>query len=151
MGKRVDVVVISEGVVFVIEFKVGEHKYYRFNIEQVWDYALDLKNFHEPSHRALLAPVLVATEAKESFIEIVTTSHNDNLLLPIKVNKSDLRIAICSAIELFGTANYLDPDQFSQGRYSPTPTIVEAALSLYHNHTVDEMDIPDHIDPLNAE
>jgi hypothetical protein len=139
MGKRVDVVVISEGVVFVIEFKVGEHKYYRFNIEQVWDYALDLKNFHEPSHRALLAPVLVATEAKESFIEIVTTSHNDNLLLPIKVNKSDLRIAICSAIELFGTANYLDPDQFSQGRYSPTPTIVEAALSLYHNHTVDEI------------
>lgn len=139
MGKRVDVVVISEGIVFIIEFKVGEHKYYRFNIEQVWDYALDLKNFHEPSHKALLAPVLVATEAKESFIEIATTTHNDNLLLPIKVNKSDLQIAIYRTIEFFGNTNNLDPNQFSQGRYSPTPTIIEAALSLYHNHTVDEI------------
>lgn len=139
MGKRVDVVVISEGVIFVIEFKVGEHMYNRFDIEQVWDYALDLKNFHEPSHKAFLAPVLIATEAKESFIEIKTTSHNDNLLIPIKINKSDLRTVIHRVIEFFGTSNNLDPDQFSQGRYTPTPTIVEAALSLYHNHTVDEI------------
>lgn len=42
MGKRVDVIVIIKGVVFVIEFKVGEIKYHRSNVEQVWDYALDL-------------------------------------------------------------------------------------------------------------
>lgn len=139
MGKRVDAIIIIEGVVFVIEFKVGEHKYYRFNIEQVWDYALDLKNFHEPSHKAILVPILVATEAKESFIKIATTTHNDNLLLPIKVNKSDLRIAIHRTIEFFGNTNFIDSNEFSKGRYSPTPTIVEAALSLYHNHTVDEI------------
>ena len=86
MGKRVDVLLIIKNVVFVIEFKVGEQKYLRYNVEQVWDYALDLKNFHEPSHKAVLAPVLVATEAKQSFIEIATTSHNDNTLLPIRVN-----------------------------------------------------------------
>lgn len=84
MGKRVDALVIIDGVVFVIEFKVGESKYHRYNIEQVWDYALDLKNFHEPSHHALLVPVLVATEANQSFIEITTTNHNDNVLLPIR-------------------------------------------------------------------
>ena len=55
---------------FVIEFKVGEQKYYRSDIEQVWDYALDLKNFHEPSHKALTVPILIATEAKNSFLEI---------------------------------------------------------------------------------
>ncbi len=139
MGKRVDVLAIISGIVFVIEFKVGEHKYYRSNLEQVWDYALDLKNFHEPSHNALLAPVLVATEAKKSFIEIATTSHNDNLLRPIKANKVDLRNAIDKTIEFFRDNHKVEADDFSKGRYSPTPTIVEAALSLYHNHTVDEI------------
>lgn len=73
MGKRVDVVAIVKGIVFVIEFKVGEHNYYRSNLEQVWDYALDLKNFHEPSHKALLVPILVATEAKYSFLNLAKT------------------------------------------------------------------------------
>lgn len=139
MGKRVDVIVIVKGLVFVIEFKVGEYKYHRSDIEQVWDYALDLKNFHEPSHKALLAPILVATEAKQSIIEIATTGHNDNLLMPIKVNKNDLRISICQTIDFFGDLPNVDPDNFAQGRYYPTPTIIEAALSLYHTHTVDEI------------
>lgn len=139
MGKRVDVLAIVEGIVFVIEFKVGEHKYYRSNLEQVWDYALDLKNFHEPSHKALLVPILVATEAKQSFLEIVTTSHNDNLLLPIRANKEDLKYAIGSTLEFFKDNSELDSEQYSKGSYSPTPTIVEAALSLYQHHTVDEI------------
>lgn len=164
MGKRVDVLAIIKGVVFVIEFKVGEHKYHRAHLEQVWDYALDLKNFHEPSHKALLAPILVATEAKLSFLEIATTSHNDNLLLPMKVNKVDLGNAIASIVDVLKKSretsfpapwagedntfvtppvafckDNVDPDDFSKGRYSPTPTIVEAALSLYHYHTVDDI------------
>lgn len=139
MGKRVDVLAIIEGIVFVIEFKVGEHKYYRSNLEQVWDYALDLKNFHEPSHKALLVPILIATEAKQSFLEIATTSHNDNLLLPIKANKEDLKFAIGSTLEFFKNNYEVDSEHYSKGSYSPTPTIVEAALSLYQHHTVDEI------------
>lgn len=139
MGKRVDVLVIVKGVVFVIEFKVGENNYHRSNIDQVWDYALDLKNFHEPSHKALLVPILVATEAKNSFVEIATTAHNDNLLYPIKVNKTDLGNALNTTLEFFKDYHKLNSDDFSKGRYSPTPTIIEAALSLYHNHTVDEI------------
>lgn len=139
MGKRVDAIVIIRGVVFVIEFKVGEHHYHRTNLEQVWDYALDLKNFHEPSHKALLVPILVATEAKYSFLKIATTSHNDNLLMPIKVNKADLRAAFSQTLELYGNTYDLDSNYFSLGRYCPTPTIVEAALYLYNNHTVDEI------------
>lgn len=139
MGKRVDVLVTIKNIVFVIEFKVGEHKYYRSNFEQVWDYALDLKNFHEPSHKALVVPVLVSTEAKQSFIEIGTTSHNDNLLLPLKSNKFDLREAIKSTVDFFNEGDELNAEQYSAGRYFPTPTIVEAALSLYNTHTVDEI------------
>jgi len=139
MGKRVDVLILIENIIFVIEFKVGEHKYLRSYLEQAWDYALDLKNFHEPSHKAVLAPILVATEAKQSYIEIATTSHNDNVILPVRVNKENLHQAISNILDFFREEDVIDGNTFSKGRYSPTPTIVEAALSLYNNHTVDEI------------
>ena len=139
MGKRLDVLVLIKHIVFVIEFKVGEHKYDRSSIEQVWDYALDLKNFHEPSHKTLIVPIVVCTEAKQSFTEIVTTSHNDNLIRPLKTNKSDLREAIKRAVISFNEGNAVNAELYTAGRYSPTPTIVEAAVSLYNTHTVDEI------------
>lgn len=80
MGKRVDCLLIIKNIVFVIEFKVGEKEFINQNLEQVWDYALDLKNFHKPSHSLLLVPILVATRAKQTQIEIITSNHNDNLV-----------------------------------------------------------------------
>ena len=139
MGKRVDCLVIIENVVFVIEFKIGEKKYLNSNIDQVWDYALDLKNFHKPSHNALLVPILVASDAKRSFIEICTTSHNDNLVLPIKSNKNDLRDVIHKSLSFFSDKSLLDGDEYAKGSYSPTPTIIEAAVSLYNNHSVENI------------
>lgn len=139
IGERVDVLVIVNNIIFIIEFKVGENKYIRHDIEQVWDYALDLKNFHEPCHNALLAPILVATEAIYSFTEIVITSHNDKLIMPLRVNKSDLCEAIEKTLSFFNDNTVIDGDIFTKGRYLPTPTIVEAAISLYKNHTVDEI------------
>lgn len=137
MGKRVDAIVIVENVAFVIEFKVGENKFLASNIDQVWDYALDLKNFHKPSHHAVLAPILVATEAKKSLIEISTTSHNDNLILPIKVNKDDLGLALKNVLLFFSENDPINSEDYERGSYSPTPTIIEAAVSLYNDHSVE--------------
>jgi hypothetical protein len=139
MGKRVDSIVIIANVVFVIEFKVGETRFHSYQIEQVWDYALDLKNFHKPSHSAVLAPILVATEAKESFIEISTTSHNDNLILPIKTSKEDLGLAIKNTLLFFADKEIINGEVYEKGAYAPTPTIIEAAVSLYNNHSVEEI------------
>lgn len=139
MGKRVDAIVIINNVVFVIEFKVGENKFHTYQIEQVWDYALDLKNFHRPSHHAVLAPILVATEARNSFIQISTTSHNDNLILPIKTNKEDLALAIKSILQFFEGKEIIDGEIYEKGSYAPTPTIIEAAISLYNSHSVEEI------------
>jgi len=140
MGKRVDTIVIIGDVVFVIEFKVGETTYTSANIEQVWDYALDLKNFHKPSHSALIVPVLVATEASHSYETISTTTHNDNLLLPIKTNKLGLGGVINKTLDFYCTSNkYILGEAYSSGSYSPTPTIIEAAISLYNNHSVEEI------------
>lgn len=137
MGKRIDSLIIIDNVVFVIEFKVGETKFLNYQIEQVWDYALDLKNFHKPSHNVVLAPILVSTEAKESFLTISTTSHNDKLILPIKSTKNDLNEAINGTLQFFRDNAIINGEEYAKGSYSPTPTIIEAAVSLYNNHSVD--------------
>lgn len=139
MGKRVDCLLIIKNIVFVIEFKVGEKEFINQNIEQVWDYALDLKNFHKPSHELILVPILIATDAENSFIEISTTSHNDNLINPIKTNQQDLKKTLNTVIDFFEDDNSIDPTDYVTGSYSPTPTIIEAATKLYNNHNVEEI------------
>jgi hypothetical protein len=66
MGRRIDVALVIGPVVFAIEFKVGEKTFDRAAIDQVWDYGLDLKNFHEASHATSIIPILIATEAAMS-------------------------------------------------------------------------------------
>lgn len=139
MGKRIDVLLIIHDIVYVVEFKVGEKEFLRHDIEQVWDYALDLKNFHKPSHSILLVPILVATEANQSFLEIYTTSHNDNLINPIKTNAKDFRLALEASFNFLSDRNSINGEKYSTGSYAPTPTIIEAALSLYNQHSVSEI------------
>jgi len=137
MGKRIDCLLIIEQVVFVIEFKVGETQYLKFNEDQVWDYALDLKNFHKPSHAAVIVPVLVATDAEDTLAKIVTTSHDDNLIRPIRTNKYGVKNIIEKTLEWFSDEARVDHIEYANGSYSPTPTIIEAAVSLFNNHNVD--------------
>lgn len=139
MGKRVDCLLIIKNIVFVIEFKVGEKEFLNHNIEQVWDYALDLKNFHKPSHQLLLVPVLVATQANSSYIKIMSTSHQDNLVNPLRTNAEDLKKTIDSVLNFFSSNEFVDSEDYVKGSYSPTPTIIEAAVSLYNNHNVENI------------
>ncbi len=98
MGRRVDAVVLVGPVVFVIEFKVGESTFERAAIDQVWDYALDLKNFHEASHSAAVAPILVATEAISSPPSMLYADQ-DRVYRPILVHSADLRRVVDLALE----------------------------------------------------
>ncbi len=47
LGKRIDAVLLLRGIVFCLEFKVGETGILEADVDQVLDYALDLKNFHK--------------------------------------------------------------------------------------------------------
>ena len=60
MGRRIDVVVVTGPIVFAIEFKTGSLQFENSGVEQVWDYALDLKNFHATSHHAAIIPIFVS-------------------------------------------------------------------------------------------
>ena len=138
MGKRIDVVVITGSTIFILEFKVGETEFPSYATDQVWDYALDLKNFHETSHEHFIAPILIATKAKNTITTISTTPHNDKILFPIKCNAELLNQVIADVL-LFTEGNAIDPSQWETGRYQPTPTIIEAAMALYNGHSVSEI------------
>ncbi len=138
LGRRVDVVALIDSVVFVLEFKIGERDFSAAAVDQVWDYALDLKNFHETSHEAFIAPVLIASRSEESLTCVVDAPQRDKLLLPIKSSVAMLPEIIRRVVEYAGMAT-LDHDMWERGRYSPTPTIVEAAMALYSRHSVAEI------------
>ncbi len=139
MGRRVDVVAIIGSVIFVLEFKVGSTSYEAADIDQVWDYALDLKNFHEGSHNNYVAPVLIATEADDVFQPVSVTPHNDKSIFPIRCNQRLLEDVIRSVLAFVDGTDSVDPSLWVSSRYRPTPTIIEAATALYSNHTVKDI------------
>jgi len=136
MGRRIDVVLIIKSVIFVLEFKVGEKEFQAYAINQVWDYALDLKNFHETSRDHLIAPILIATEALHSHFTTIEKSHQDRTLSPIKTNSKDLKSVIDGILTFAKGEIEIDGKTWCNGRYAPTPTILEAAMALYNNHSV---------------
>jgi hypothetical protein len=138
MGKRIDTVLLIGAVIFVLEFKIGEKEFKSNDRDQVWDYALDLKNFHETSHEHYIAPILIATEAKCSFSLITTTCSNDKLIFPINCNSTILGEVITSILNQVEDRN-INQELWQGGRYCPTPTIIEAAMALYNGHSVTEI------------
>jgi len=119
----------------VIEFKVGESKFERSAVDQVWDYALDLKNFHEASHSASIVPILVATEATAS-AALRFHADEDKVYHPIHVHPAGFREAIDIALQTV-TDEVIDSQKWPSAPYHPTPTIVEAARALYAQHSVE--------------
>lgn len=137
LGKRIDIVLLISGIVYALEFKVNSTEYLRQDIEQVWDYALDLKNFHEASHNLTIVPILIATNAKDSS-QIQQLSHYDDLVFePILCNAGKLDNVI-QKIKAQHAVN-IDLSDWKNSRYKPTPTIIQAASSLYLNHSVKDI------------
>jgi hypothetical protein len=137
MGKRVDVILILNGIVFVLEFKVGETNYTKHAFDQVLDYSLDLKNFHEQSHNRPIIPILVATEANSNG-KVSAIAYEDNIYQPIEANSKNIgRIVTHFGKEI--PFSYIDPMVWQNSLYKPTPTIIEAAQALYRGHRVEEI------------
>jgi hypothetical protein len=133
VGRRADVVIIKDAVVFVLEFKVNAAGYAPADIRQAEGYAVDLKNFHEASHARRLVPVLVATGAPAAPWHLSWGA--DLVALPLLSNGDGLGIMLCE-IESSVEDVSLDVESWSSASYKPTPTIVEAAQYLYANHDV---------------
>lgn len=138
MGRRIDVVLLIGSTIFVLEFKVGEKEFTSNAIDQTWDYALDLKNFHETSHDQYIAPILIATKSTIDTAFVAATPQNDKLLLPIKCDVDSLQSVIEGVLN-FADGEPINSSVWQTGRYCPTPTIIEAAMALYNGHSVHDI------------
>lgn len=138
MGKRIDVTILLKGIIFVLEFKCGAREFLRGDAEQVIDYALDLKYFHEESANAPIVPILVATKAKESEMVLQTSAYSDEVYTPILSNEKSLAQTLLYITEEI-KGNKLKLADWERSNYQPTPTIIEAARTLYAGNTVEDI------------
>lgn len=135
MGKRVDVVLLHKNIVFLLEFKCGDTEYTSSAYNQVYDYALDIRNFQKESHDKLLVPIVISTKAEPVDNVIMI---NDRIIEPLKCNEGNIIDVINMVANEFNEPPF-DYDRWENSEYLPTPTIVEAAQALYSGHNVHEI------------
>ena len=140
LGKRIDVVLLLRGLIFCLEFKVGKQDDFQADIEQVMDYALDLKNFHLFSHNRTIVPILIPTKFKTFTTEFRPSVYHDDIYNPMISGEEHLQELIMKVLE--HSKAYIDEEPIENwliSPYAPTPTIIEAARTLYENHSVEEI------------
>lgn len=140
MGKRVDVVLLVSGIVFLFEFKAkfkpGEKKIRSSALNQVLDYALDLKNFQKESHSRIIVPIAVSTDSETQPIKL--EQYNDNVFHPIGISSEQILYIVQLICDKYH-AEPIDGIVWENSEYMPTPTIIEAAQALYNNHNVKDI------------
>lgn len=135
MGSIIDNVLLIDGLVFIIEFKVGETEYKKADLDQLENYIKILKNYHYESRNNILIPILVATEAETTNNQIEL--HENNIFTILKANKENLYDIISKICQDYKTDT--DLSNWSKSKYTPTPSILEAARKLYETHEVEDI------------
>ncbi len=137
IGHRIDVVCIINGIIFLLEFKAGDREYKKSTDDQVMDYALDLKYFHEVSRDRYIVPMNISTEAPDMLAEEIQFME-DQIATVLRCNKRNIGRCIENVLGVVSDED-LEMSQWSSSRYAPTPTIIEAAQALYRNHSVEDI------------
>ena len=138
LGKRIDVVLLYKGIIFCLEFKVGETRILEADVDQVLDYALDLKNFHRFSRDKVIVPILIATNYGGYSTDIQMSVYDDQIVNPLVTGEAGILGLINSVLSRFPAEDPVD-ENWIISPYAPTPTIIEAAKSLYENHSVENI------------
>lgn len=138
LGKRIDVVLLLKGIIFCLEFKVGESKIHEEDIDQVLDYALDLRNFHKLSQNKIIVPILIPTNYNFKTTEINISAYDDRIINPLICGEKNISYLINKTIDKYPNEEDIDSNWINSP-YAPTPTIIEAARALYNNHSVENI------------
>lgn len=138
LGKRIDVVLLCKGIIFCLEFKVGESRIREIDIDQVLDYALDLNHFHKFSQNKVIVPILIATNFKGCSTDIIPSGYDEKVVNPLVTGSFGLDKLLVKVCDKFPNESPVN-DNWIISPYAPTPTIIEAARSLYENHSVENI------------
>ena len=139
LGKRIDVVLLLRCMIFCLEFKVGEKNALQADVEQVMDYALDLKNFHKLSHDRKIVPILIPTDYTAQGHTFQPSAYEDSVYNPLIVGADGIRSLLQGIINHAGANTPGSIPNWAISPYAPTPTIIEAARRLYENHSVEDI------------
>ena len=138
LGKRLDVVLLLKGLIFCLEFKVGETRLLENDLDQVLDYALDLKNFHKFSEDRVIVPILIATRYQGASDFIQSSVYDDRVVNPLVTGAAGVSNLIAEVLGHYPKEAPVNKD-WVISPYAPTPTIVEAARTLYESHSVEDI------------
>jgi hypothetical protein len=136
MGKRVDNIIISGNLIFVLEFKVGAEQFTKEAQCQTIDYCLDLQNFHSGSHNKTIIPILIATNAPKVESDIQPAIQ---LKKCICCNVDNFKSTLKQLLSTQKLSEEINVSEWERSIYKPTPTIIEAAQALYKGHNVQEI------------
>lgn len=142
LGRRADVIALIDDVVFVLEFKAMNDEFTREAYLQVWDYALDLKNFQLGSRDRKIIPIVVATKAPDKDCQYILEHYEDDVYQPMMSNGKMLGAYIEKVLEKLQPERDFSFERdmrWAKSGYEPTPTIVEAAKALFNHQTVDDI------------
>ena len=139
LGKRIDAVLLLRGIIFCLEFKVGQKDALQSDVEQVMDYALDLKNFHRYSHDRIIVPILIPTKHRSSSNSFIPSVYDDSIFNPLITGANGLQNLINGVLQHARANTPGTIKDWIISPYTPTPTIIEAARSLYENHSVEDI------------
>lgn len=139
LGKRIDVVLLLRGMIFCLEFKIGQKDTLQSDVEQVMDYALDLKNFHRYSHDRIIVPILIPTKHASSSSIFTPSVYSDSIFNPLITGAGGLQEIIQDVLRHVNATTPSSIKDWIISPYTPTPTIIEAARSLYENHSVEDI------------
>ena len=137
-AKRIDLVLLTQDLIIVIEFKDKAIKYFSEAIRQVEDYSLDLRDFHKESYKKIIIPIVWSSDAipyqneyKESQDCVKPTLFANNETLSIVINES---VKFYSENKLT-----INCTKWNNSEYLPTPTIIEAAQHMFAGQDVAEI------------
>lgn len=139
LGKRIDVVLLLRGIIFCLEFKVGQNDALQSDVEQVMDYALDLKNFHRFSHDRTIVPILIPTNHQRRSTVFFPSVYDDAVYNPLIVGADQLQNLLISVLKYSGATKADAIENWIISPYTPTPTIIEAARTLFESHSVEDI------------
>lgn len=140
LNSRIDAVIIANDIIFVIEFKFERKKYELADIRQSEDYALDLADFHLKSRNKKIIPILLAPYAKH-FLQDFKLNNKNKVHPCFKANAENLSEIIHETYlsNHNSLEDKINPHEWEQSDYQPTPTIVQAAKALFAGQKVEDI------------
>jgi hypothetical protein len=136
-SKRIDIIIVLNKIIIVIEFKDGKSTYDYVDEEQLIDYCLDLRDFHKESKDKKIFPIVFIPNGPNKNNSIV--SSNEAVQNTLYANSNNLTGIITQIVRFDVQGNAIDYTLWELSDYQPTPTIIEAAQTLYSGKSVREI------------